>query len=78
MIDPHFYRYWSFWKRVLLFAAGVAGLAGTTLAVTPQLSCGVTAQQAQWLAFAVAVLNLAISLLPDAAVEAVTPLRGSR
>lgn len=70
MIDPHFYRYWSFWKRVLLFAAGVAGLAGTTLAVT--------AQQAQWLAFAVAVLNLAISLLPDAAVEAVTPLRGSR
>ena len=70
MIDPHFYRYWSFWKRVLLFAAGVAGLAGTALAVT--------AQQAQWLAFAVAVLNLAISLLPDAAVEAVTPLRGSR
>ena len=24
MIDPHFYRYWSFWKRVLLFAAGTA------------------------------------------------------
>lgn len=72
MIDPNFYKYWSFWRRVLLFMAGAATLAGQTLAVTPQ--------QAQVLAFAVAVLTLAMSLLPDSAVEAVTPLRsrGSR
>lgn len=67
MIDPRFYLYWSFWRRVLLLAAGVAGLAGQMLAVTTQ--------QAQYLAFGVAVVNLLLSLIPDAAVGAVTPLK---
>jgi hypothetical protein len=26
VIDPRFYLYWSFWRRVLLFAAGAAAL----------------------------------------------------
>lgn len=67
MIDPRFYLYWSFWRRVLLFLAGGAALVSQSPVVT--------LQQAQWLALAVAVLNLAISLLPDAAVGAVTPLK---
>lgn len=67
MIDPRFYLYWSFWRRVLLFLAGAAALVSQSPVVT--------AQQGQWLALAVAVLNLAISLLPDAAVGAVTPLK---
>lgn len=67
MIDPRFYLYWSFWRRVLLFLAGAAALVSQSPVVTTQ--------QGQWLALAVAVLNLAISLIPDAAVDKLTPLK---
>lgn len=66
MIDPNAWKYWYFWRRVLLFVAGVAGLAGQMLSVT--------SQQAQYLAFGVAVINLALSLIPDAAVDRVLPV----
>jgi uncharacterized membrane protein SirB2 len=62
------WRKWSFWRRVLLFASGVLVLAGQMLSVT--------AQQAQWLAFGVAVVNLAASLIPDVPSETVAAARG--
>lgn len=65
MIDIHS---WGFWRRVLLFIAGVLGLASQMLSVT--------AQQVQWLTFGVAVVNLALSLLPDdVAVRAIPGVR---
>jgi hypothetical protein len=60
------WKTWHFWRRVLLFSAGVLTLAGQMLSVTNQ--------QAQWLAFGVAVVNLGISLIPDSAVHMVTKL----
>jgi hypothetical protein len=66
VIDPNAWRYWYFWRRILLFAAGIAGLAGQMLTVS--------ASQAQYLAFGVAVINLALSLIPDAAVDRVMPV----
>ena len=60
------YQQWSVWRRVLLFVAGV-------LALVPQFfSLG--GPQAQAVAFAIAVVNLALSMLPDQAVARVTGL----
>lgn len=61
------YKRWEVWKRVLLGLAGALTLAGQMLSVTTQ--------QGQVIAYLVAVLNLAISLLPDQAVARVTGLR---
>ena len=66
MIDPNAWRYWYFWRRVLMFAAGVAGLVSQSPVVT--------GTQVQWLTLAVAVINLALSLIPDSAVDRVMPL----
>ena len=66
MTETPLWQTWGFWRRVLLFTAGVLTLAGQMLSVT--------SEQARWLAFGVAVVNLAISLLPDAAVARVTRL----
>lgn len=66
MISSEMLRSWAFWRRVLLFGAGVLTLAGQMLTVTQS--------QAQYLAFGVAVVNLLISLTPDATVAKVTRL----
>ena len=66
MTETPLWQTWGFWRRVLLFTAGVLTLAGQMLSVT--------SEQAKWLAFGVAVVNLAISLLTDAAVARVTRL----
>jgi len=70
VIDLNAWRYWYFWRRVLMFAAGVAGLVSQ--------SALVTGTQVQWLTLGVAVINLALSLIPDAAVDKLTPLRVER
>ena len=58
---------WGFWRRALLFVAGV-------LALVPQFFA-LPSQQAQAVAFAIAVINLALSFVPDQAVAKVTGLR---
>lgn len=57
---------WAVWRRVLLFLAGVLALAPQFFALTPPWAQGV--------AFAIAVINLALSFIPDAAVARVTGL----
>lgn len=61
------YQQWSVWRRVLLFVAGV-------LALVPQFFT-LTQQQGQVVAFITAVIALALSFIPDAAVQRVTGLR---
>lgn len=58
---------WSFWRRVLLFVAGVLALVPQFFSLTPPW--------AQAVAFGIAVVNLALSFLPDAAVAKVTGLQ---
>ena len=57
---------WAFWRRVLMFVAGV-------LALVPQFFALPT-QQAQVVAFVIAIINLALSFIPDSVVERVTGL----
>ena len=58
---------WAFWKRLLMFTAGV-------LALVPQFFT-LPSQQAQAVAFAIAIINLALSFIPDQAIAKVTGLR---
>lgn len=58
---------WAFWRRVLMFVAGV-------LALVPQFFT-LTAQQGQLVAFVTAVIALALSFIPDAAVAKVTGMK---
>ena len=58
---------WAFWRRVLMFVAGV-------LALVPQFFT-LPSQQAQVVAFVIAIINLALSFIPDSAVARVTGLR---
>ena len=57
---------WGFWRRVLMFVAGV-------LALVPQFFTLPT-QQAQVVAFVIAIINLALSFIPDSVVARVTGL----
>ena len=57
---------WAFWRRVLMFVAGV-------LALVPQFFTLPT-QQAQVVAFVIAIINLALSFITDSVVERVTGL----
>ena len=57
---------WAFWRRVLMFVAGV-------LALVPQFFT-LTAQWGQVVAFAIALVNLALSFVPDSVVARVTGL----
>ena len=57
---------WAFWRRVLMFVAGV-------LTLVPQFFTLPT-QQAQVVAFVIAIINLALSFIPDSVVERVTGL----
>lgn len=65
-MDNPWYARWYVWRRVLLFVAGV-------LALVPQFFT-LTVQQGQVVAFITAVIALALSMLPDAAVARVTGL----
>ena len=65
-METPWYQSWAFWRRVLMFVAGV-------LALVPQFFTLPT-QQAQVVAFVIAIINLALSMLPDAAVAKVTGL----
>ena len=58
---------WSTWRRVLMFVAGVLALVPQFFPLAPQWASAV--------AFAIAVINLALSFLPDAAVARVTGLK---
>ena len=60
------YQQWGVWRRVLLFVAGVLALVPQFFTLAPQGASAV--------AFAIAVVNLALSMLPDAAVARVTGL----
>ena len=66
-METPWYQSWAFWRRVLMFVAGV-------LALVPQFFT-LTAQQAQLVAFAGALIALALSFIPDATVAKVTGLR---
>ena len=57
---------WAFWRRVLMFVAGV-------LALVPQFFT-LTAQQGQLVAFAGALIALALSFIPDSAIARLTGL----
>ena len=57
---------WAFWRRVLMFVAGV-------LALVPKFFT-LPSQQAQYVAFAIAIINLALSFVPDLVVERLTGL----
>lgn len=57
---------WAFWRRVLLFVAGV-------LALVPQFFV-LADDKARLVAFVIAVINLAISFLPDAPLDTVRRL----
>ena len=66
MVETPLWRTWGFWRRVLMFVAGV-------LALVPQFFTLPT-QQAQVVAFVIAIINLALSFIPDSVVERVTGL----
>ena len=66
-METPWYQSWAFWRRVLMFVAGV-------LALVPQFFTLPT-QQAQVVAFVIAIINLALSFIPDGVVERVTGLR---
>ena len=65
-METPWYQSWAFWRRVLMFVAGV-------LALVPQFFTLPT-QQAQVVAFAIALVNLALSFVPDSVVARVTGL----
>ena len=65
-METPWYQSWAFWRRVLMFVAGV-------LALVPQFFTLPT-QQAQVVAFVIAIINLALSFIPDGVVERVTGL----
>jgi len=65
-METPWYQSWAFWRRVLMFVAGV-------LALVPQFFTLPT-QQAQVVAFVIAIINLALSFIPDSVVERVTGL----
>ena len=58
---------WGFWRRVLMFVAGVLALVPQFFALSPQWASAV--------AFIIAVISLALSFIPDSAVARVTGLR---
>ena len=58
---------WGFWRRVILFVAGALGLALQNFQFTPQTAAVI--------GYIIAVLNLALSFIPDSAVARVTGLR---
>lgn len=66
-MDSPWYQRWSVWRRVLLGVAGV-------LALIPQFFV-LADPQARLVAFAIAVINLALSFVPDQAVARVTGLK---
>ena len=66
-METPWYQSWAFWRRVLMFVAGV-------LALVPQFFTLPT-QQAQVVAFVIAIINLALSFIPDSVVERVTGLK---
>lgn len=66
-METPWYQQWGVWRRVLLFVAGV-------LALVPQFFA-LPIQQAQTVAFIIAVINLALSFVPDKAVARVTGLK---
>ena len=57
---------WAFWRRVLMFVAGVLALVPQFFTLTPQWG--------QVVAFAIALVNLALSFVPDSVVARVTGL----
>ena len=57
---------WGFWRRVILFVAGALGLALQNFQFTPQTAAVI--------GYVIAVLNLALSFIPDSVVERVTGL----
>ena len=65
-METPWYQSWAFWRRVLMFVAGV-------LALVPQFFTLPT-QQAQVVAFVIAIINLALSFIPDGVVARVTGL----
>ena len=66
MVETPLRRTWGLWRRVLMFVAGV-------LALVPQFFTLPT-QQAKVVASVIAIINLALSFIPDGAVERVTGL----
>ena len=65
-METPWYQSWAFWRRVLMFVAGV-------LALVPQFFT-LPSQQAQVVAFVIAIINLALSFIPDSVVARVTGL----
>ena len=65
-METPWYQSWAFWRRVLMFVAGV-------LALVPQFFT-LPSQQAQVVAFVIAIINLALSFIPDGVVARVTGL----
>jgi VIT1/CCC1 family predicted Fe2+/Mn2+ transporter len=58
---------WGFWRRVLMFVAGVLALVPQFFALSPQWASVV--------AFIIAVISLALSFIPDSAVAQITELQ---
>ena len=63
-MDGPLWQTWGFWRRVLLFIAGAATIAGQVFALV--------GRDAQIVAYVVALVNLALSLIPDSAVTKMT------
>ena len=67
-MDVPLWRTWHCWRRVLLFVSGAATLAGQIFMLA--------GRDAQIVAYVVALVNLALSLIPDdVAVRAIPGVR---
>jgi hypothetical protein len=66
-METPWYQQWGVWRRIILFVAGAVGLALQNFSFT--------VQQVALLTYVIAVLNLLLSMIPDAVVARVTGLK---
>ena len=66
-METPWYQKWAVWRRAILFVAGALGLALQNFQFTPQTAAVI--------GYIIAVLNLALSFIPDQAIARVTGLR---